>query len=88
MRPADRSMQIDIENKYYVATLTPEKITAVAPDVLKDKPYRMRVKVDDGTTFLCSFVARSTTFRQPTEVVIDRTKKKCVTTNPPANGGP
>lgn len=83
MKPADKPVKFDIESGYYVGVLSPDKpTTAAAPDLLQGRPYRMRVQVEDGADFICRFTPKSTSWRLPTEVTIDRLKRRCTVSGP------
>ncbi len=82
MRQIDKTVKIDIDDGYFVATITPGKVDAVAPDVLADKTYSLRASVAGEKDFTCKFQAKSTSWRTPNEVVVDRRSKSCKVTGP------
>jgi len=83
MKPSDKPVKFDINDGYFVATLIPGRVTAVAPDLLAGKTYVMRVSVAPGDKpFTCRVTPKSMTWRAPTEVTIDRIRRKCVISEP------
>jgi serine/threonine protein kinase len=83
MKPSDKPIKFDINDGYFVATLIPNRVTAVAPDLLAGKTYLMRVTVGTGDKpFTCRLTPKSMTWRAPTEVTIDRIRRKCVISEP------
>lgn len=82
MKPADKPVKFDIESGYFVGALIPDKVTAVAPDLLQGHSYKMRVQLEEGAAFVCRFTPKSASWRQPTEVTIDRIKRRCTISGP------
>ncbi len=82
MRPADRRLNIDINSSYFVASLIPNRMVAVAPDLLLNRPYKMKVTADDGSEFTCRFTPKASSWRRPEELVIDRRARKCTVVGP------
>lgn len=83
MKPADKAVKFDINDGYFVGTLIPGRVTAVAPDLLAGKTYVMRVSITPGDKpFTCRVTPKSMTWRAPTEVTIDRIRRKCVISEP------
>jgi hypothetical protein len=77
-------LKIDIADGYYVASFIPGKVQAVGPDLQVNKAYIMRVILNSQSEkdFTCKIVPRSTNWRQPNEVVIDRKARRCPMSGP------
>lgn len=82
MRPADQPVKFDIDNGYFVATMIPDKIIGVTPDLLVNQRYKMRVQAEGGPDFFCIFTPKNSNWRRPSEVIIDRVKRRCSMAGP------
>ena len=74
-----KPIRFDIDEGYYLGSLVPGRIKALAPDLLYGRTYGMQVyygnKSDQG--FTCRFKVRSKSWRRPNEIVIDVRSRSC-----------
>jgi serine/threonine protein kinase len=70
-----KALRVDINNGYFVSTLTPG--TYINPDLFPGKLYSMTVTPQGEKAFTCKLRPKSTNWRQPNEVTIDRKARKC-----------
>ncbi len=76
-KPFDKAIRFDVNDGYFMAKLMPGKVSAVAPDLMQGKTYKLRVVVEGEHDFFCKITPKSTNWRQPDEVVIDHKLRKC-----------
>lgn len=75
-----KSLRVDINSGYFVSTLTPG--TYINPDLFPGKVYSMTVTPQGEKAFTCKLRPKSTNWRQPNEVTIDRKARKCTMAGP------
>ena len=81
-KPFDKPLKFDINDGYFIAKLVPGKVNAVAPDLIAGRTYKLKVLLDGDKPFACRITPKSTNWRQPDEVVIDRKQRKCILSGP------
>ena len=72
----DQVVQFDVNNGYFIGALIPKSIHSVPIDVQLGKSHQMRVSTKN-VTFMCTFTPNSTSWRQPNEVLIDISRRRC-----------
>ena len=80
LRTGERGAKIVIDSGFWSAKLHSGQTAAVSPDVLPNKTYKMQIIPDDDREFICHFAAKSTSWRSPTELIIDIKARKCAVT--------
>jgi serine/threonine protein kinase len=76
------ALLLNIEDGYFVAQLSPPKISIVAPDVMIGRSYQMKVTTAKKESFTCKFAAKAQQWRQPNELTIDAENRRCLMTGP------
>ena len=77
LKPGEEGLRIDIGEGFFVAKFPTGSMAPVSPDLLVNHRYKMRIILDDEKDFFCTLTPRTTSWRAPMEVVIDRKGRKC-----------
>ena len=80
LRTGERGAKINIDHGFWSGKLHSGQTVAVTPDVLPNKAYKIHITPDDDREFICNFTAKSTSWRSPTELIIDIKARKCTVT--------
>ena len=75
-----KPIRVDINSGYFVATLQPGNY--LNPDLFPGKSYKITVISQGEKPFICIVKPRSTNWRHPHEVVIDRKARRCTMMEP------